>query len=483
MTTRLRPMTGLDAGFLYLEDAGTPMHVGSLMLLELPKRRGYDFHQALIDLLAERLPKAPALRRILQPAPMDIGHPLWRDGGELDIGRHVIRRSLRAPGSDKQLHAMVAKLHAEQLPRDRPLWKFVVIEGHHSGCAALHTRVHHALLDGQGGVALAQVLLDLEARIPGGRRVGDRRASKSTPEKNAAPSATVVARLSMRTGVQKLARMFRALPETLRLARAGSEDARSWIGRIRDSVMLAPRTAFNAQVSDARSFSSVSLPLSEVKQISRLLGVSLNDVVMVLVASTLRQYLLAQKRLPTRSLIAAMPVSLREVGNAESNNQVSMVQVALATHIRDDLQRLREIAGATAAIRQQVSALRHLIPTDFPGLAAPIWASGLSRLWARGRIAEKLPPLANLVISNVPGPPMHLFLAGARLLHNSPVSIVTHGLGLNITVQSYAGQMEVGVIACKAAVPDADVICRGLLDALARYTQLAKTPGPDLAQP
>jgi diacylglycerol O-acyltransferase / wax synthase len=331
----------------------------------------------------------------------------------------------------------------------------------------LHTRVHHALLDGQGGVALAQVLLDLEARVP------SRRARAKTPEASLPdPGRVDVARTALRAGVQQFARMFRALPETVRLARESVGDGRNLIGRIRDNVLLAPRTAFNAQVVKTRSFSAVSLPLADIKQVSRALGVSLNDVVMALVAHALRQVLLAERKLPTKPLIAAMPVSLREAGNSEANNQVSMVQVALATEVRDDMERLKRIAISTGEIRQRVNAMRHLIPTDFPGLAAPIWASGLSRLWSRGRIAEKLPALANVVISNVPGPPMPLYLAGARLLHNYPVSIVTHGLGLNITVQSYNGQMEVGVIACRKAMPDAAGLTAALQTALARYLLL-----------
>ncbi len=475
MATRLKPLSGLDAGFLYLEDAGTPMHVGSLMLLEAPQKRGYDFHQSLVDLLSERLPKAPALRRVLQPAPLGLGHPMWRDGGDVVLDQHVLKRRLRAPGTDKQLHALVAQLHAELLPRDQPLWRFVVIEGHHSGCVALHTRVHHALLDGQGGVALAQVLLDLELRVPP-RRGRSERVQSEPPR----PGTGDVARATLRAGVQQFSRMFRALPETVRMAREGIGEARGLIGRLRDSVLLAPRTRFNRQVAKTRSFSTVSLPIAEIKQISRTFAVSLNDVVMAMVAHTLRQYLLAQRSLPVKPLIAAMPVSLREAGNAEANNQVSMVQVALATQVRDDVERLRQIATATGAVRQQVGALRHLIPTDFPGLAAPIWASGLSRLWARGQIAEKLPALANLVVSNVPGPPMFLYLAGARLVHNYPVSIVTHGLGLNFTVQSYAGQMEFGVIACREAVPDATLLTRGLQVALQTYLELSQrlaTPG------
>ncbi len=190
-----------------------------------------------------------------------------------------------------------------------------------------------------------------------------------------------------------------------------------------------------------------SLPLDEVKQVARHFGVTLNDVVMALCAGALREYLLRRKALPKSALIAAMPVSLRAAGDSEVNNQVSMVQCVLPTQLADPLERLHAITAATGRIKHQVATFRGLIPTDFPGLAAPIWASGLSRLWARGRVAERLPPLANLAISNVPGPPIPLYLAGARVNHYFPASIVTHGLGLNITVNSYAGQLEFGVIA------------------------------------
>ena len=461
---RLRPLSGLDAAFLYLEAAGTPMHVGSVMLLETPKRR-YDFHRALIAHIRERLPRAAPLRRVLRDAPLDLGHPMWAEAPALDLDAHIRKTRLPAPGSLTQLWNLVADLHAEALPRDRPLWQFVVIEGLASGELVLYSKIHHALLDGQGGVALAQALLDVQPTKP-----SPIRASANDPARSPTPRRSDLAKTAIRASVQQIANLVRALPMTLKVASDAARGISGLISRLRDSVMLAPRTRFNAQIGPRRSYAVASLPLNEVKNVARHYGASLNDVVLTLCASTLREYLLRRKILPDRALIAAMPVSLRAPGNAQVNNQVSMVQCALATDIADPVERLRAITAATGQLKRQVASFRGLIPTDFPGLAAPIWASGLSRLWARGRIAERLPPLANLAISNVPGPPIPLYLAGAKVLHYYPVSIVTHGLGLNITVNSYAGWLEFGLIACKDIAPKLDTLASGLTRALKALT-------------
>jgi WS/DGAT/MGAT family acyltransferase len=461
---RLRPLSGLDAGFLYLEAAGTPMHVGSLMLIESPRTRSADFHRDLVAHLAERLPRAPALRRVLQAAPLELGHPMWREAETIDLEHHVQRRRLPKPGTERQLMGLVGRLHAQMLERDRPLWQFVVIEGLASGLVGLYSKIHHAVLDGQGGVALAQALLDLEPQ-----KRARRNAAEVAPA--ASPRRRDVARTALRANVQQLLKLLRAVPPVLKLANEAQGDSmlsrlRGGIGRLRESVLIAPRTPFNRQVSAQRSFAATSLPLDAVKRIARASGASLNDVVMSLCAGALRRYLSARDELPSKPLVAAMPISLRTSGDGESNNQVSMVQCPLPTDRADPIERLQAVSESTAGIKQRVAAVRGLIPTDFPGLAAPFWASGLSRLWARGRVAERLPPLANLAISNVPGPPVPLYLAGARVVEYYPVSIVTHGLGLNITVQSYAGRLEFGLTACREAVPKPEILARGLQLAL-----------------
>lgn len=461
---RLKPLSGLDAGFLYLEAAGTPMHVGSLMLVEPPKRRGYDLHAAVTAVIAERLPKARALRRQLVDAPLELAHPMWGEAAEVDFSRHITRETLPRPGTRAKLLRRVADLHADPLPRDRPLWRFVVIEGLADGQVAFYSKIHHAMLDGQGGVALAHALLDLEAVIP--------RSSRRKPDAAAAPAASpgtgARAGTAVRATIGQISKLLRAVPGTLKLAGAALSHPGATLESLREGLLLAPRTPLNVHIGPERRFAIASVPLDRVKRVAKARGVSLNDVVLAMVGHALREHLARRKALPAEPMVVAMPISLRASGDAGIDNQVSMVQCLLPTQIRDPGERLAAIRAATSQIKARVSALKDLIPTDFPGLAAPLWATGLSRLWARGgKILDQLPPLANLVVSNVPGPPVPLYLAGSRVVHYYPVSIVTHGLALNITVHSYAGWLEFGLIAASEVIDKPETLARGLERGLA----------------
>lgn len=454
MGKALQPLSGLDAAFLYLEASGPPMHVGSLMLLEVPARQQAKFHERLAAHLRERLPRAAVLRKQLHEAPFGLGHPLWSELPDVDLRRHLLRRRLPGTGGRARLDALVAKLHAELLPRERPLWQFVLVDNVEPGVVALYSKVHHALLDGQGGVALARALLDLEAKA-----TTTRRRAKATPAE--APSRTRkrdIARSASAATVRQFANLLRALPATMKAATPSG----GLLSSLRSSLLFAPESVFNRQVGPKRSYATLSLPLGEAKRIARAQGASLNDVVLAVCGSALRQLLLAEGKLPRSAMVAAMPISLREAGNQQVDNQVSMVQCSLATDIADPIERLRAIQASTAQLKQRVGAFKGLIPTDFPGLAAPLWAAGLSRLWGRGKLAERLPALANVAISNVPGPPVPLYLAGARIRHYHPVSIVVHGLAFNITVQSYAGALEFGLTACKDVIDKPAVVAEAM---------------------
>ena len=469
MAKRLKSLSGLDAGFLYLENAGTPMHVGSVMLIEVPKTRSkkkYDFQSELMQHLHDRLPRAAALRRVLKETPLDLAHPMWVEIEQVELKKHVLKKTLPGNGGMAKLHALTGKLHAALLDRNLPMWQFVVIENVEPGVIALYSKIHHALLDGQGGVALAQVLLDIEAKAP------KKTVRKKTTEVDDAPRLRKrdLTQTALRSTVNQFAKLLRALPGTLKLA--GDMSSLGKLKNLRDSILLAPRTPFNQQISSTRSFATVSVSIELVKRVARGFNVSLNDVVMAMCGGALREMLNKSRQLPKQSLIAAMPVSLRESGNTDSSNQVSMVQCSLATDIADPVERLQAIRASTAQIKERVATFKNMIPTDFPGLAAPIWASGLSRLWASGRVAERLPPLANVAISNVPGPPIPLYLAGAKLRHYYPVSIVTHGLALNITVQSYAGSLEFGITACGDIVRKPEALAAALSRSLHQLNEI-----------
>ncbi|MEN1728003.1 MAG: wax ester/triacylglycerol synthase family O-acyltransferase, partial [Pseudomonadota bacterium] len=455
-----RPLSGLDAAFLYLEGLGTPMHVGSLMLISPQDGTGKDFHLRLREHVADRLAAAAPLRRVLEDAPLGLSHPIWREHTELDMDWHIQRQKVRAPGSMAALRKLAARLHAEPMDRDKPLWQLVVIDGLKDGRIALYSRIHHALLDGQGGVALARALLDIEPdpKTPGHR---------VEPHAPSRPTGTIkLAAKAAGSTISSWGRWMRGIPETVKLAASSASSPVKTLSSLRESVMLAPRTPFNVQISDERALGLARLSLARLKSVAKAHEVSLNDVIMAVCTTALRRSLKRKGALPDKALIAGMPVSLRAEGDGESNNQVSMVQCELPTEEPDPIERLRRIHASTGRIKHRVQAFSELIPTDFPGLAAPFWATGLSRLWKQGRLSERLPPLANLVISNVPGPPVPLFLAGARVDEYYPLSIVTHGLGLNITVQSYAGTMEFGILSCPEALAGPDRLAKHLEIAL-----------------
>jgi diacylglycerol O-acyltransferase len=220
------------------------------------------------------------------------------------------------------------------------------------------------------------------------------------------------------------------------------------------NMQSAPKTPLNVAVTNQRSFAARSIPLAEVKAIAKSSGTSLNDVVLALCAGALRRYLAEYNCKPRKPLIAGVPVSLRDTGNTDPTNQVAMILVSLATDIADPAQRLATISASASAGKQLTGRLKTAIPMDFPSFGVPWFMSGLASLYGRSRLADKLPPIVNVAISNVPGPQFPLYFAGAKLARWYPVSIPTHGVALNVTVLSYDGSLEVGLTACRSAVPD-----------------------------
>ncbi len=480
-------LSGIDAAFLHLESPEMPMHVGSLNVLELPPNYSGDFFEDVKACLAERLHLADVFTRKLALMPFDLSNPVWVEDEDIDLEHHIRHITLPKPGSNSQLQQYVARLHSTLLDRSRPLWEFFIIDGLRSGEVALYIKVHHSRLDGQAGVALARAIMDTVAE---GRRIKPPRARLRRNQYQLGVAELLGAALS-NTALQ-VVKLVKALPAITRAAKSlllpekDEQGKRAWLLR-RDMKFLAPRTSMNVAITNQRRFAARTVPLAEAKEIAKRCGVSLNDVVMASVAGALRGYFLGHRELPERALSAAVPVSLRAEGDDSANNQVSMVTMTLATDVADPLQRLQAIAAGSRHTKSMLSRVKSAIPTDFPMLAAPWLMSGLASLYGRSRLANVLPPLANVVISNVPGVQAQLYFAGARIISYYPVSIPAHGMALNVTVQSYNGRLDYGLIGCRRAVPDIADLADALLAAHQELLVLARAieaePAAALAAP
>lgn len=477
--TTMQHLGLLDGAFLHLESAEMPMHVASLHRYQLPDGYAGNWFEDVKAHLATRLHLAPVFTRKLAPMPFDLANPVWIEDDDIDLDYHVRHAILPKPGTQEQFEALAARLHSTLMDRSRPLWEFYVIEGLSDGTVGFYSKVHHAAIDGKAGVVLGNSMLDLtpEPRVvrpprrrPSGRYQLGMAEMLSAAVGNSWRKTRLFGALLpalLRTAASGAAKSVLSLPS--RLGPRDDEAASMW--------RMAPPTPFNVSVTNQRAFATLSLPLGDVKQTGKALGASVNDMVLWLCASALRGYLADSHALPKRPLVAAVPVSLRAEGDTSMNTQATMSRVGLATQVADPLQRLRSIMAATASMKSQVGLFKDIIPTDFPSLGAPWLLSGLASLYGRSGLADRL-RVSNVTISNVPGVPVPLYLAGAMMLDYYPLSIVIHGVALNITVQSYRGQLCFGFIACRRAVPDVREIARHMQDA---FGQLSRLPQPAVA--
>ena len=458
----MKQLSGLDATFLYLETPQMPMHVGALHVFELPAGSKGRFVTALRKHMEERLPVAPVLRRRLWWMPLNMANPAWVDAVP-DLKQHIVEVKLppsaRLGDGMAALEAEVARLHPVLLDREKPLWKFHVFEGlapaaNGNKRVGLYSQLHHAAVDGQAAVALANAIMDLS---PEPRSID---ARPSTRTKVFKLDMTEMLRGVIGSQAQKVAEIVRNLPATvgtLKNAASLAVGNTALLGggkKAARNLTLAPRTVLNASVTAGRAYATAALPLPQLKLLARAHGATLNDMVLMLCSSALRRYLSKRKQLPRKSLIAAVPISLRAKGDASSDNQASMSLVSLGTQVSDPRKRLAHVMAATAAMKSSMGSIKSILPTDFPSLGVPWLIEAATALYGKAKVAERIPQVANVVISNVPGPPVPLYMAGARMLSNHPTSIVVHGLALNITVQSYNQQLDFGLMADAAAMPD-----------------------------
>jgi WS/DGAT/MGAT family acyltransferase len=381
-------------------------------------------------------------------------------------------------------------MHAKLLNRARPLWEFYVFEGMKDNEIGLYSKMHHACIDGGAGAALTNMIYDV---TPVPRDVGKPAARKVEQEPRDIAA-------NMIDSYQQLWRQpfdASAAAKAIDLPRSGKSDIGSIlfdnamyqieaavrfagnmpamlksvsevVGKIsdpksRDSLasMMSPPTMLNKSISSERSFAGTSISLSQAKALAKAAGGKLNDVVLAVSSGVVRRYLLEQGGLPSKSLTAAVPISLREEGNTDANNQVFGMICSIATNIADPKERIEAIIAQSTKSKEMSHPLRALMPqvSNISMLGTPILVQIMALLYSRSDLSNVLPPATNITVSNVPGPRQTLYAAGAELLHIFPVSISTHGIALNITVQSYRDQLDFGFIVGANVIPHVQVLC------------------------
>ncbi|NJN51688.1 MAG: wax ester/triacylglycerol synthase family O-acyltransferase [Gammaproteobacteria bacterium] len=448
----------LDATFLYAETRSAPMNIGAVQLLELPAGvSAGPFFEELRRFVGRRVGQIPFMTRRLKQTPLMLDQPVWIGAQDFDVARHVQRVVLPSPGTKRQLEATVARLHETPLDRHHPLWTFYYIEGLDSAFAAKgrtvvgwYCKYHHACIDGMAGQGIIDVLFSEAPHVAS--------PILPTPPPELEPTS---ADLLVDAGRNVLAR-------SLTLAGQAAEQWRAWSAlsqRVMGGVQTlgaiaeqAPRTPFNVAVGPYRAWSMATLPLGTMRALAKSLHVTLNDIVLATCSAGLRTYLARAGGLPDASLIAGVPVSLRERGDKDMRNRVGMMLASLASDVADPLARLMAIKQSTRVGKSLLAETRALQVEDVhvPGL--PLWMAGVAQTMERLKLANFFGGAMNVVISNVMGPVRTKYLNGARMLTHYPVSIPAHGAAVNLTVQSYVDRLDLGVTGCLDALPDPDTL-------------------------
>ncbi|PHR62577.1 MAG: wax ester/triacylglycerol synthase family O-acyltransferase [Robiginitomaculum sp.] len=460
----MRKLSGIDATFLYMETDETPMHISSLLICE-PTRDGENAYEALKSQIVNRLHEIPAFHRKLMHTPFYIDHPVWVDTDVVDLDYHIKHIRLPEPGNLEQLRMVVQGLHSLVLDRNRPLWQFYIVEGVEDaafglkkGSFALYTKCHHACLDGGGGISAMDILSDTE---PTPRAPLPKSEIRFSNEK---PGFFELLGSAYGKFIQQQVDNVVALPALSKalgnMTKNAFEDGEGLLKRLRP----APKTRFNVRIQKQRAFAANSLSLKETIALAKATGTSVNDIALSICGGALRRYLDGHKELPNRSLVAAVPVSLRELGDKGAGNQVASMTCEIGSHIADPLKRLKAVNRNTKRAKKQMAAIKDIFPTDYSYFGAPIFISAMAQMASKTDIVNRMPAAINVAISNVPGPRKHMYFAGSKVHTYFPVSIATHGCALNITLQSYVDRLDFGLVACKDAVPDVQDIADLIVD-------------------
>jgi diacylglycerol O-acyltransferase / wax synthase len=458
-------LSGLDSAFLSFETPAMHLHVAIAAVLDpSTMAEPYSFDQVR-SFIAGRLMGDAAFRRRVVQVPLRLNHPIWVDDPDIDLDHHIRRHVLPSPGEAPELTALTGEIVGEPLDRSRPLWEIHVIEGLFDGNVALLGKIHHAAVDGVSGAELFVHLFDL---TPEPAPPPDDGEAPPRPEPERIPSSPELVGYAlwsqMRRTVQLPGLIGRTVGTATHLARR-RRDPSAVVGAL---PLQAPRTPWSGAITAHRSVAFARVRLSDVRKVRAAFGVKVNDVVLALTSSALRRYLADHDALPADSLVAMVPVSVRtEDEHGSTDNRISGMFVHLRTEVDNPGERLVAIARATRGAKEDHKAVDAKFLQNWAEHAAPATFVLATRLYSQLNIADRHPPLYNLVVSNVPGPDFPLYLDGAELVATYPMGPISEGAGVNVTVLSYMDNVDFGFLACPELVPDVEAMAANVETAMA----------------
>lgn len=443
-------LSGLDASFLYLETPAQLMHVCGVIVLDPSTMPGGYSYPAFREELRRRVVDVPEFTRKLRAVPLGLDHPIWVRDEHFDIDRHVHRLGLPSPGGYAELTELTSHLAGLPLDRAHPLWEMWVIEGYRAEDGAervvVFSKMHHATVDGVSGANLVSHLCSLEPD-------GTPAPVEGRPRAERRPGG---AELVGRALLSNLGRPLHAV----RLVTPSVQSIARTVGRARAGTAMAapfsaPRTSFNGTITAHRVIGLADMDLEVIREVKSATDTTVNDVVLAVTGGALRSYLADRDELPPATLLATVPVSVREESQHRSGaNKVSALFARLGTDTEDPLERLQDLAESNRHAKEHHQAISADSLQDWAQFAAPRTFGLAVRAYAGLRLPERHPVVHNLVISNVPGPPVPLYFVGGLIDGIYPLGPVFHGAGLNVTVMSNNGRVHVGLIACRESVPD-----------------------------
>lgn len=482
----MRQLTSLDAYFLAAEHRRAPQHVSALVVLDPADLPGKTVSlDALGALISDRLHLVPQFRWRLAEVPLGLDHGYWFDDPDFDLDFHLREIALPVPGSDEQLKDQVARIFARPLDRAKPLWEMYLIHGLAGGRVAMLTKIHHALVDGVSGAEVLGTLLDLTPEPRSVEPPRERPVAEAPSELDMLARGLAGVPRRMGRTLSRVPGMLGGLGHLpvvgdLLGVQALSGFAARLRGGARPKVQRpttgsVPRTSFNAPISAHRRLGLAVLPLDEVNWVKKAYGVTVNDVVMAVCAGATRRWLIEHGELPAEPLVSLVPMSVRTGDQTGSGgNKVSGVVVPIPTDEGDPTARLMRASAAMHAAKEYSKAVPADILSDVTQFVPP----ALLGLAARTAVAvTALPwvaPLANTNISNVPGPQLPLYCAGARVAAMYPLAGLVDGVGMSTTVMSYNGRIYAGITADRELVPDVQRVADWMAEELAELAAEAR---------